>query len=125
MNNKKLLAGGAVILAGLLLGGCGKKEVGYQADVQPILKKYCMECHVEGGDGYLKSGLSMTSYENLMKGTKFGPVIKPGDPLTSTLNMLVEGRADPSLKMPHSKEPLSAAHIETLKNWVAQGAKNN
>lgn len=121
----KLLAGSVVIISSLLLSACGKKEVSYQVDVQPILKKYCMECHVETGEGYLKSGLLMVSYDSLMKGTKFGPVVKPGDTLTSALNMLVEGRADPSLRMPHAKEPLPAEAIEALKNWVAQGARNN
>lgn len=120
-----ILAGGAIITVGLLLGACGQKEISYKADVQPILKQYCMECHVEGGEGYQKSGLLMTSYESLMKGTKFGPIIKPGDSLTSALNMLVEGRADPSLKMPHGKAPLPADKIAVLKKWVDQGAKNN
>ena len=35
-----------------------------------------------------------------MKGTRYGAVIKPGDSFASTLIMLVEGRADPSIKMP-------------------------
>jgi len=121
----EFLRGGAIITATLLLAACGQKEVSYKADVQPILKQYCIECHVEGGQGYAKSGLLMTSYESLMKGTKFGPIIKPGDSLTSALTMLVEGRADPSLKMPHGKESLPKEKIDLLKKWVEQGAKNN
>ena len=60
-----------------------------------------------------------------MKGTRFGPVVKPGDTLTSTLIMLVEGRADPSIKMPHGRQPLSKDEIGALRAWVEQGAKNN
>jgi hypothetical protein len=126
-NNMKtrILQGGALIAATLLLAACGQKEISYTADVQPILKQYCMECHVEGGKGHEKSGLLMSSHENLMKGTKFGTIIKPGDSLTSAMIMLVEGRADASIKMPHGKDSLPKEKIDLLKKWVEQGAKNN
>ncbi|MCE5180632.1 MAG: hypothetical protein LLG15_02420 [Betaproteobacteria bacterium] len=120
-----ILRGGAILSASILLAACGQKEVSFKADVQPILKQYCLECHVDSGEGYRKSGLLMTSHENLMKGTRFGPVVKPGDTMTSALIMLVEGRADPSIKMPHGKDSLPKEKIEVLKKWVEQGAKNN
>lgn len=121
----RILRGGAVLSATLLLAACGQKEVSFKNDVQPIVAKYCLECHAAGGQGTEKSGLLMSSYDSLMKGTKFGPIIKPGDGLTSALIMLVEGRADPSIKMPHGKEALPKENIEVLKKWVEQGAKNN
>ena len=121
----RILRGGALVAATVLLAACGQKEISYQADVQPILKQYCLECHVAGGDGYAKSGLLMSSHESLMKGTKFGSIVKPGDSLGSVLIQLVEGRADPSIKMPHGKASLPKEKIELLKQWVAQGAKNN
>ena len=121
---------GLIILAtSALLFGCTgeqhEKVVSFKTDVQPILKENCTECHLPGGRGTLKSGLDMSSYDALMKGTKFGPVVNPGNSLTSALNMLVEGRADPSIKMPHHKDPLPAEKAEILKKWVDQGAKNN
>ena len=68
----------------------------------------------------------MDTYENLMQGTQFGPVVKPGDSFTSALVMLVEGRADASLRMPHDEgEKPSQAEIDKVKAWVDQGAKNN
>jgi hypothetical protein len=114
-----------LLIVTFLLSACGNKEISFRSDIQPILKQYCMECHAESGKGYEKSGLLMTSYESLMKGTKFGAIIKPGDSLSSALMMLVEGRADPSIKMPHGKEPLPKDRIDLLKKWVEQGAKNN
>ena len=114
-----------LVSSALLLAACGEKEVSYKADIQPILQQYCVECHAEGGTGYEKSGLLLTSYESVMKGTRFGSIIKPGDALSSTLIMLVEGRADPSIKMPHGKESMPKEKIELLKQWVKQGAKNN
>jgi Planctomycete cytochrome C len=117
------------LLAGMvLLTACSQqpREVSFKEEVGPILDNHCAECHTPpNGQGYVKSGLNLTTYQGLMKGTKFGPVVKPGDSLTSALIMLVEGRADPSIQMPHGKEPLSKQEIQTLKTWVEQGAKDN
>ncbi len=122
-----------------LLGACsGKQEapervVSFSKEVAPIIQKNCLECHMPNGPGEKASGLLMSSeekpaevnYDNLMKGTRFGSIIVPGDSTSSTLNRLVEGRADPSLRMPHGKEELSDADKLTLRLWVDQGAKNN
>jgi len=116
----------AVTLVGAAtLAACSKSEVSYSKDVQPILSKYCYECHTTGKEGAQASGFDMTTYESLMKGGKFGPLVKPGDAFTSTLNMLVEGRVHPSIRMPHGKEKMSEADTEILKKWVDEGAKNN
>jgi uncharacterized membrane protein len=114
-----------------LLGGCddsGKdqQKVSYAKAVVPVLQKHCLECHAPGKQGEQASGLDMSTYQSLMKGTKFGPVIKAGDSLSSTLVILVEGRADPSLKMPHGdRPPLSSEEIKTIRQWIDQGAMNN
>jgi len=116
---------GTMIAGLLLLGACSPKSVSFSADVQPILDKYCMECHVPGGAGYVASGFDMSSYDAFMKGGKFGAFVVPGDPFASNLMILVEGRAHPSIRMPHEREKLGDREIETLRNWVQQGAKNN
>ena len=68
----------------------------------------------------------MESYEDLMQGTIYGPVVVPGDSRHSILSMLVEGRADSSMRMPHMREiPLSAHEIDVLRLWIDQGARNN
>jgi hypothetical protein len=113
----------------LILAGCGNEKppkISYVQDIQPILKQYCIECHHQSGSGFLASGLDMSSYQNLMKGTKFGPVIKAGDSVSSTLVILVEGRADPSLKMPHGdKNSLTTEQTQKLRLWIDQGALQN
>jgi hypothetical protein len=117
-----VLAAGAAVL-----GSCSRAQpqLSFARDVQPLLASRCGGCHVPGQAGYEASGLSIESYDSLMKGTKFGPVVIAGDPLSSVLTMLVEGRADPSIRMPHGGDPLPAAEQKTLRDWVAQGAKNN
>jgi uncharacterized membrane protein len=101
-------------------------EVSYKAVIHPIIHDYCLNCHEPGGKGYIASGLDMTTYESLMKGTKFGSVIKPNDSFSSILIQLVEGRAHSSIKMPYGMSGgLSKKNIELLKKWVDQGAQDN
>ncbi|MFO7542776.1 MAG: c-type cytochrome domain-containing protein [Thiobacillus sp.] len=114
----------SVLAVVALQTGCSDKPVTYQADIKPIIDANCTACHVMGSDGYEKSGLLLDSYEGLMKGTKFGPVIVPGSSVSSTLFRLVSGLADPSIRMPHGKKALSDADISTLATWIDQGAKN-
>lgn len=101
-------------------------EVSYKKDVSPIIHDYCLSCHQPGGKGFEKSGLDMRTYSSLMKGTKYGSVIKPGDSFTSILIQVVDGRVHDSIKMPYGMAGgLSKDKISVLKKWVAQGAKDN
>ena len=120
-----LTYGAWALAAAGVLAACSPKNVSYQSDVRPILDRYCAECHAPGKEGFQKTGFDVTSHETLMKGGKFGPLVKPGDAFTSALNMLVEGRAHPSIRMPHGREKLSERETEKLKVWVNEGAKNN
>ncbi|MBR9971278.1 c-type cytochrome domain-containing protein [Magnetospirillum sulfuroxidans] len=102
-----------------------QEPVSFAEDIQPILQIRCAVCHQPGGDGLEKSGLDMTSYEGLMKGTKHGPMIVAGDPVTSNLMVLIDGKADKSLQMPHGKKKLSSCDRDLIRKWIKQGAKNN
>lgn len=108
----------------LLQAGCvTQQRISYQRDVVPIIENECLSCHMSpGGAGYQRGRLNMDSYESIMEGTVYGPVVVPGDSRHSILNMLVEGRIDESMRTPH---PLTEEDIETLRLWVDQGAINN
>ncbi len=99
--------------------------VTYSEDILPIIKVRCLECHQPGGSGYEKSGLDMRTYESLMKGTKYGPIVVPGDAFSSNLNVLVEGRAASKIRMPHNRKKLTRCEIDSFRRWVNLGAKNN
>lgn len=110
----------------VLLASCGQMSpVSFQKDVHPIINKHCVECHLPGGKGFAASGFLVESYDSIMKGTKFGPVIVAGDALSSSLYRLVAGEVDPSIRMPHGKTPIPDEEIATIERWIAQGAKNN
>ncbi len=102
-------------------------EVSYKKDIQPIFDDYCVSCHKPGGKGYLKSGLDLTTYDNLMKGTKFGKVVIPGNSEASTISKLLTG-TNKGLKMPmglNASGTLDRQYILAIRKWVKQGAKNN
>ena len=105
----------------ILLPGCSRVP-SYTQDVRPILNANCIECHQPGGIGYERSGLDMRTYDSLMKGTKYGPVIIPGDSYDSVLVELIEHRADPKINMPFHKISLTKSDIDTLKTWIDKGA---
>jgi hypothetical protein len=111
----------------LTMAACsGDPAVSYTQDVKPIIEQNCIRCHKVGGKGEVASGFNMTTYDDLMKGARFGPMIIAGDVEGSNILVLMEGRADPSISMPHDqKKPVSTLDIETIRLWIKQGAKNN
>jgi mono/diheme cytochrome c family protein len=102
-----------------------QSPMSFREDVVPILKGRCESCHQPGGDGMEKSGLDLTSYAGIMKGTKFGPMIIPGDPQSSNLMLLLDWRAAPELRMPHGKKQLSSCDRNAIRAWIREGAKDN
>ncbi len=102
-------------------------EVSFKKDIQPIFDDYCVSCHKPGGKGFVKSGLDLTTYDNLMKGTKFGKVVIPGNSEASTISKLLTG-TNKGLKMPmglNAAGTLDRQYILAIRKWVKQGAKNN
>ena len=102
-----------------------KAQVSYAEDIVPIFKGWCVSCHQPGGQGLEASGVDLTTYEGLMKGTKFGPVVIPKDPDGSTLIVLIYGRASPKIRMPLGHKPLPDCLRTNIWAWIFEGAKNN
>lgn len=133
-----LTLGVATALAVMMFAGAGTElhvcqasaaspapRVSFADDVLPLLKFRCSSCHQAGGEGYEKSGLDLTSYQGVMKGTKFGPMVIPGDPESSNLMRLLDWRASAELRMPHGKKQLSVCDRDLVRTWIFDGAKDN
>jgi len=124
-----------LIIAAIPAFGTGcDSQVSFSNQIRPILTSNCMKCHDGTGEGSKKSGFNVMTYDTLMKGTKFGPVIVPGDSTSSTLYRQVSHKTDPKIQMPpHHEdsmasekfESLTDKQISTIKAWIDQGAKNN
>lgn len=106
--------------------GEGATKMGYEVGPVQVIEELCLSCHVPGGSGYESSGLDMRTYESLMKGTRHGPIIVPGDAFTSNLMVLVEGRSTNGLKMPHNAQGApTSKDRQMLRRWIIQGAAND
>ena len=128
MNQGYLIVFLITLLTSLVVVGCATgPQVSYQRDVRPIFVDKCIDCHSPPyGEGYAKTGLDLRSYESLMKGSVYGPVIVPGNSQKSPLNMLVEGRAgDLSRVLKRQHNPMTDEEIMIIRLWVEQGAENN
>ncbi len=135
MTTKPLFAVGTALMLALVAGGAmvgpvnpvcaDSSKVSFSEDVLPIFKGRCIQCHQPSGQGFEKSGLDLTSYEGLMKGTKYGAMVIPGDPDASNLMLLLDWRASPALRMPHGKKKLSTCDRDAIRHWIREGAKNN
>jgi hypothetical protein len=137
MNRKALFAAGTALTLSAVLGGviaftgypkpvcAASAEMSFKEDVFPIFKGRCIDCHQPGGQGYEQSGLDLSTYEGVMKGTKYGPIVVPGDPDSSNLMWLLDWRASPELRMPHGKKKLSTCDRDAIRSWIFQGATNN
>ena len=110
-----------------MLTSCDTHNVSYQHDIAPVLESQCIECHSSpDGSAYRAIGLELDSYDGVIKGSIYGPIIIAGDSRRSILNMLVEGRAGRRECMPEqSRQGLSDEQIGLFSNWVNQGALKN
>jgi mono/diheme cytochrome c family protein len=133
---RRIFVGGAAVCIAALLRfallpsgneacAAAKQAMSFSEDVLPVFRGRCFGCHQPGAEGFDKSGLDLTSYEGLMKGTKFGAMVVPGDPDSSNLMWLLDWRASPEVRMPHGKRKLSTCDRDAIRTWIREGAKNN
>lgn len=110
-----------------IIAACTMQQVSYRVDIEPMLNDKCIICHTPpNGIGYKATGLKLLSYESLMSGTIYGPVVLAGDSQRSIINKLVEGRAGKLQKIMHDKgKTVSNEEVMLLKLWVDQGALHN
>lgn len=89
--------------------------VSFEADVRPILKAYCFDCH--GGGEKLEAKLDLRLRRFLVRGGDSGHAIVPGKPDQSLLlRRLKSGEMPPTTKkVPEDK-------IAVIERWIAAGA---
>jgi ABC-type Fe3+-hydroxamate transport system substrate-binding protein len=84
--------------------------VSFSKDVWPIIEKYALAAH--GGKG----GVYLENYDQIMK------YVTPGDPENSMLYKSLIGKGAP--QMPPDGPPPDNL-IQTIYDWIKQGALNN
>ena len=94
--------------------------VDFARDIQPLLETRCLECH---NPNKVKGKLLMDTMANLVKGGEKGAAIVAGHADQGELmKRIVLPKGDDDI-MPPKGDPLTAAQIGMLKQWIAAGAK--
>jgi hypothetical protein len=106
-----------LVTVSIIAGG-----ISYSAEIQPTFDNSCAVsgCHVVGS---APANLILDSYTNVMAGSQSGQIVIPYLPDSSIIVQQVEGTRQP--QMPFGRAPLSSATIQKIRDWIAQGARNN
>lgn len=97
---------------------CLAEELEYQRDIEPLLIKYCGNCH----RGNEKEGdFSIQTFETLMAGNSEGKVVVAGKSQESKLIGLIRGTLEPRMPPEEEAQP-TAEEIERLAKWIDAGA---
>lgn len=88
--------------------------VSFSKDIAPWMVEQCSRCHIARAQG----GFSMTTFNDLMKGSKGGVVLFAGDAVGSRLVETIE-----TGDMPRGGGKVSPENLLKLKQWVTEGAK--
>jgi len=95
--------------------------VSFQKTIRPLLEDRCVMCHSADAK---TSGFEATSVAALLKGgNKAGPAVVAGKPESSPLIEYLTGTRKP--RMPKEMPALTAAEIGSIRNWIAEGAKDD
>lgn len=109
----------AIGLAAATTGLAQNRTISFARDIQPLLKKRCLECH---GGTTRKGNISFASRVlATSKGESGATAVVPLDLVKSELITRII-TDDPDDQMP-PKERLSESEIDLLKTWIRQGAK--
>jgi hypothetical protein len=90
----------------------------FEKKVRPLLVEHCYACH--SAENKIKGGLRLDHRAGWETGGDSGPALTPGSPDSSRLLRAVS-YDDRDLKMP-PKQKLAPDQIETLRQWIANGA---
>ena len=108
-----------LISALLLAAAALPAAVSFESEVKPIFEKHCLECH---GPKKQKSEFRLDDRDVAFHGGEsHAPNILPGKAAESPLLKFVT-TADRDTRMPPKGERLTAAEVDTLKRWIAEGA---
>jgi len=96
----------------------GDETVSFTKDIAPWMANLCVGCH---GGNNPRGGLSLVTFEDMMKGGNSGRIILPGNWEGSLLWKLV-GEQDP-IKMPQGQALITRKNWNDLRTWLQEGAK--
>jgi hypothetical protein len=102
----------------VLLAACSAHAVDFDREIRPLLQERCVECH---GAKKQKGGLRLDAKSFAFKGGHEGPAIAAGRAERSPLYLRIT-HSDVEERMPPKGDPLTAAQIAAVCQWIESGA---
>ncbi len=118
----KYLVIAAVVLVVLLAFSysLSNDKIDFNTQIKPLLNRKCIVCH---GGVKRQGDFSLLFRQDALANTKSGkPAIIPGDPDGSEMIKRLT-HDDPEERMPYKQAPLSKDEINTLRQWIKEGAE--
>lgn len=106
----------------LPLLGQTAKHPNYDDDVKPVFARYCLTCH---SAGEMRSGLSLETYNGVVKGGSSGEAVIPGRPASSTLYKAVAHEGDGVPQMPLGGAKIPDQYVAIIRDWIQSGLLEN
>ena len=112
-----------VLLAAALWTAAGNAQVRFNRDIRPIMADTCFRCHGPDKSSRM-AGMRLDLRDEALKPNRSGvtPIV-PGDPDKSAIIARVFANDGRIMPPAFAHKELSAAQKETIRRWVAEGAK--
>lgn len=114
-----------LIIGAMMLGAIhqdsSKNKLTFKKDVEPIIQKYCLPCHLKENEN--PSGLAMDDFDLLMKGGNHGSTVVPGKAKES--NLYLKLLPDPPFgkQMARNRRKLTEEETKIIHDWIERGAR--
>ena len=104
--------------------------VSYSADLVSgvFVRGKCLSCHTGGGEGAQQSGFIMASYDTLRAGGQHSGtnIVVDSAPCSSIIVLKIDTTPPFGKRMPYNGPPYLSAHdIQLVRDWIAEGARDN
>lgn len=93
----------------------GSEPLTYEQHIRPIFRAHCFDCH--GATADLEGSLDLRQVRLMKKGGESGSVLDLANPSESYLLERIS-----SGEMPPGENSVSPSEIETIKQWIVEGA---
>ena len=111
------------MLSALLLTTLGGAQVRFNRDIRPIMAETCFRCHGPDKSSRM-AGMRLDIRDEALKPNPDGTVpIVPGDPDKSAIIQRIFAPGTRVMPPPYAHKELTAAQKDTIRRWVAEGAK--
>ncbi|HTM51668.1 MAG TPA: PSD1 and planctomycete cytochrome C domain-containing protein [Bryobacteraceae bacterium] len=114
---------GATILAVVVTAAGASGAVSFNRDIRPIMSDTCFRCHGPDKNARM-AGLRLDIRDEALKPRPSGATpIVPGDPAHSAIVQRVFAKDARIMPPPFAHKELNTAQKNTIRQWVAEGAK--